>query len=181
LDETQEATMFNTDAVDVSAKSDMAIHAENEIGADTSNDLQPDGVAHLLRDAQRAMSRTLALRLSAHQVSIGHWYFLRALWDEDGLTQRELSHRVGMMEPTTVTALNGMERRGLVQRIRNPRDRRKVNIFLTDKGRELKDQLLAFESEVNAHAVDGLDQTQVEVLRHALKVVNANLARAAAR
>ncbi|MEM8916973.1 MAG: MarR family transcriptional regulator, partial [Pseudomonadota bacterium] len=105
-----------------------------------------ENVTQLLRDAQRLVARTLSDRLAKRDVSIGQWYFLRALWREDGLTQRELSYRVGMMEPTTVTALNGMERKDLVRRVRNPRDRRKINIFLTDKGRSLEDELLPIEA-----------------------------------
>ncbi|WP_366657346.1 MarR family transcriptional regulator [Fodinicurvata sp. EGI_FJ10296] len=173
--------MLNAEVIDRKTDAAMSMQAEDELEVESSTVEEPDGIAQLLRDAQRAMSRTLALRLSSHQVSIGHWYFLRALWEEDGLTQRELSHRVGMMEPTTVTALNGMERRGLVQRVRNPRDRRKVNIFLSDKGRSLKDQLLTFEADVNAKAVDGLNADQVEALVRALKIVNGNLSTAAAR
>nr|WP_245613173.1 MarR family transcriptional regulator [Skermanella stibiiresistens] len=87
---------------------------------------------------------------------MGQWFFLRALWDEDGLTQRELSQRVGMMEPTTVTALNSMERRGLVERVRNPHDRRKVNIYLTPKGRGLRDVLLPCAAEVSDLATRGI-------------------------
>lgn len=140
---------------------------------------QPDfGVAHLLRDAQRAMSKALAERIAAHGVSIGQWYFLRALWEEDGLTQRDLSHRVGMMEPTTVTALNGMERQGLVKRVRNPQDRRKMNVFLTMKGKSLRSKLMPLEDEVNNRAVSGLNggvQTDLEL---ALRRVIDNLSRA---
>ena len=97
-----------------------------------------DSVGYVVRDVHRAFSRSLQAKIAAHGVSMGQWFFLRALWDEDGLTQRELSQRVGMMEPTTVTALNSMERRGLVERVRNPHDRRKVNIYLTPKGRSLR-------------------------------------------
>lgn len=107
------------------------------------------GVAALLRDAHRAVAKSLSAKIAPHGVSIGQWHFLRALWEEDGMTQRELSHRVGMMEPTTVTALNGMERRGLVKRVRNPRDRRKLNVYLTDAGRALKAQLLPLEEALN--------------------------------
>ncbi len=134
------------------------------------------GTAHLLRDAQRAMSRALATRISTFNVSIGQWYFLRALWEEDGLTQRELSHRVGMMEPTTVTALNSMEKRGLVERVRNPRDRRKMNIFLTEKGRSLRDKLMPYEAEVNHLAVQGLSPSDVEVLERGLRNILQNMA-----
>lgn len=134
------------------------------------------GIAHLLRDAQRAMSRALALRISAYGVSIGQWYFLRALWEQDGLTQRELSHRVGMMEPTTVTALNGMEKKGLVERVRNPRDRRKMNIYLTAKGSSLRDKLMPCEDEVNRLAVETFSDDHVERLRQDLRHILQRLA-----
>ena len=134
-----------------------------------------DDVAYLLRDAQRSLSRALSERIVSHGVTIGQWYFLRALWEEDGLTQRELSQRVGMMEPTTVAALNGMERRGLVKRVRNTRDRRKINIFLTDKGQALRKELLGFEDELDRLAVKGLSKADQETLIRALKAIIANL------
>ncbi len=133
-----------------------------------------ENVTQLLRDAQRLVARTLSDRLAKRDVSIGQWYFLRALWREDGLTQRELSYRVGMMEPTTVTALNGMERKDLVRRVRNPRDRRKINIFLTEKGRSLEHELLPVEAEVSELAMQGLDSMNREVLVGALKTAIDN-------
>lgn len=133
------------------------------------------GIAHLLRDAQRSVSRALAIKIAAYGVSIGQWYFLRALWEQDGLTQRELSQRVGMMEPTTVSALNGMEKRGLVERIRNPRDRRKMNIFLTARGRALQETLMPFEDEVNRQAIAGLSEEAAQQLDWALRRIIFNL------
>ena len=134
-----------------------------------------DDVAQLLRDAQRSLSRALADRIGGHGVTIGQWYFLRALWEEDGLTQRELSQRVGMMEPTTVAALNGMERRNLVRRVRNTRDRRKINIHLTEKGSALRKTLMPFEDEVNQLAVEGLSGGERQALQKALYQVVRNL------
>ena len=65
---------------------------------------------YLVRDAHRAFQRLLEKRIAAYGVKRGQWYFLRVLWTEDGLSQRELSARVGMMEPTTVIALRSMEK-----------------------------------------------------------------------
>ncbi|MFX8633184.1 hypothetical protein ABTM26_19550, partial [Acinetobacter baumannii] len=50
-----------------------------------------DRLAHLVKDATRALVRALQARLARHGVSFGHWSFLRILWERDGLTQRELS------------------------------------------------------------------------------------------
>lgn len=132
-------------------------------------------LGQVLRDAHRAMARSLQSRIALHGVSMGQWFFLRALWDQDGLTQRELSQRVGMMEPTTVTAINSMERRGLVTRVRNPHDRRKVNIYLTPKGRELRDILLPCAAEVARAAVAGVPEGQVGQLMDMLRRIIGNL------
>ena len=64
----------------------------------------------------RSFSRALERRTLEHGVSAGQWRFLRQLWLEDGITQRELSARVGMREPTTVVALKSLEAAGLVRR-----------------------------------------------------------------
>src|SRR3954454_19763734 len=134
-----------------------------------------DSVGYVVRDVHRAFSRSLQAKIAAHGVSMGQWFFLRALWDEDGLTQRELSQRVGMMEPTTVTALNGMERRGLVERVRNTHDRRKVNIFLTPKGRGLRDVLLPCATDVNDQATRGIEQADLALAIDVLLRMTGNL------
>lgn len=133
------------------------------------------GFSQLLRDVHRSFTRALQSRIASHGVTMGQWLFLRALWHEDGITQRELSQRVGMMEPTTVTALNGMERRELVQRVRNPHDRRKVNIFLTPKGSSLRDVLLPCAMEINQLAMRGLADEDLSRTMELLQRVMENL------
>src|SRR3954454_9245915 len=92
-------------------------------------------LGYLVRDANRAFQRLLERRISPHGVTRGQWYFLRVLWEEDGLSQRELSARVGMMEPTTVIELRGMEKSGFIRRERSPDDRRITKVHLTPKAR----------------------------------------------
>jgi DNA-binding MarR family transcriptional regulator len=141
-------------------------------------EFQPQhSIGYLLRDTYRAFSKVLQSRISAHGVTIGQWYFLRVLWEEDGLTQRELSQRVGMMEPTTVTALNGMEKRGYVKRVRNATDRRKVNIFLTEKGRALRSRLLPHAADVNRIAAKSVTPQDIERIRGVLNTMKENLDR----
>ena len=132
-------------------------------------------VGYLLRDTYRVFTKVLQARISAHGVTIGQWYFLRVLWDEDGLTQRELSLRVGMMEPTTVTALNGMEKRGYVRRVRNTEDKRKVNIYLTETGQALRNVLLPQAIDVNIRSVAGVSLDDVETVRRTLHAMKQNL------
>lgn len=135
-----------------------------------------NSIGYLTRIAFRAFSRALELRTSPHGVSSGQWRFLRVLWREDGLTQRELSRRVGMREPTTVIALKSLERSGFVTRVKSEEDRRKVHVFLTDTARALQPVLLPAVAEVNDIALAGLTKSEIDILRKALTQVGRNLA-----
>lgn len=101
--------------------------------------------------------------------------FLRALWREDGLTQRELSFIVGTMEPTTLSAIKSMENAGLVERKRNLKDRRKINIFLTARGNELKDILMPMSIDVLNDPLKGFSDEQTKLLFEVLTTIQTNL------
>jgi len=132
---------------------------------------------YLVRDAHRAFQRVLERRIARFGVARGHWYFLRVLWIEDGLTQRELSARVGMMEPTTVIALRSMEKAGLVRRVRSREDARRTHVSLTPLGRRLERQLLPVARQIVRDAEQGIGRPDVEVFREVIARMTKNLDR----
>jgi MarR family transcriptional regulator, organic hydroperoxide resistance regulator len=136
-----------------------------------------DRLAHLVKDATRALVRALQMRLAEHKVSFGHWTFLRILWEGDGLTQRELSDQAGVMEPTTFAALKAMQRLGYIVRRQRGGDRKKVYVFLTPKGRFLKRRLVPLAEDVNRLAVSGVRKADIATTRAVLLAIIENLAR----
>jgi MarR family transcriptional regulator, organic hydroperoxide resistance regulator len=132
-------------------------------------------VGYLLRATYRCFAQDLQRYLGPYDIPMGMWYFLRALWQEDGLTQRELSQRVGSMEPTTVEQLRNMERRGFVERRRSAEDRRKIHVYLTAEGRALRGKLLPHAAEVNNVALQGLSEGEIGFLRLVLSRMKENL------
>jgi DNA-binding MarR family transcriptional regulator len=132
---------------------------------------------YLVRDAHRAFQRLLERRIAPYGVTRGQWYFLRVLWTADGLSQRELSGRVGMMEPTTVIALRSMERSGLIRRVRGDDDRRKMRVFLTAKAKRLRNELLGVARGITEAAEQGLGVRQLTSFRRAIARMTANLDR----
>ena len=129
----------------------------------------------LARITFRSFARALEKRTMTKGVTIGQWRFLRVLWAEDGLTQRELSRRVGLREPTTVTALKSLERSELVTRAQSEEDRRRVHVFLTPKAKRLRRTLMPFVADVNRIATAGVCEADLEVMRRVLMKVNENL------
>ena len=134
-----------------------------------------DSIGYQIRATHRALQRFLQLKIEPHGVTLGMWYFLRALWNEDGLNQRELSRRVGTMEPTTLNAILNMEKKGLVRRVQNKKDRRKWHVHLTPKGRVLKRELIPLAREVVATAVQSFSRMETKRLLEGLAEVQKNL------
>jgi DNA-binding MarR family transcriptional regulator len=141
-------------------------------------DLPPNlSSGYLVRDAHRAFQRLLERRIAGYGVTRGQWYFLRALWITDGLSQRELSSKVGMMEPTTVIALRSMEKSGLIRRVRGDDDRRKVRVFLTAKAKRLRGELLAVARTITDAAEAGIAPRELAAFRRAIARMARNLDR----
>ncbi len=135
-----------------------------------------NSIGYLARIVFRSFSRLLEQGTLQHDVSGGQWRFLRQLWREDGITQRELSERVGMREPTTVVALNGLEKAGLVVRRKSTDDRRKTFIYLTPHARKLELLLAPMNAEVHEVATRGMTDDEVETLQRLMRLVISNLA-----
>lgn len=134
-------------------------------------------VGYQIRLTHRLMQRALQTRVERHGVTLGMWYYLRALWNRDGLTQSELSALIGTMEPTTLSAVVAMEQAGLVRRERNGKDRRKINVFLTEKGRALRTELLPEGIAVVETAIRSFSRREVGLILSMLREIQVNLAR----
>ena len=131
-----------------------------------------------VRRTHRLFAQALQAALAPQDIPLGMWYFLRALWEEDGLTQREISERVGATAPTAVEQLRNMEKRGLISRRASEEDRRKVHFHLTEMGRSVETELLAYAEGVNRIAMEGFTEGEIGFLRLALLRVQDNLAKA---
>jgi len=140
-------------------------------------DVPNDRIAHLVRDTARGLTRALQARLAAVDVSFGHWVFLRILWEEEGITQRELSDRAGLMEPTTHSAILKMEELGYVVRRRKDNNRRKLFVYLTRKGKTLKQKLVPMAEDVNGTALAGISESDIAITRKSLLAMVDNLSR----
>lgn len=136
-----------------------------------------DRLAHLIRDASRAFHRALQVRLAEHGVPFGHWTFLRILWESDGLTQKELSERAGVMEPTTFTAMKAMESLGYIVRKQLPTNKKNMYVYLSDKGRALKTLLVPLAEDTNAVSVEGIATEDIKTTRAVLLAMIENLAK----
>ncbi len=140
-----------------------------------ADEADEERLAHLVKDAARAYIRALQMRLAEHSVSYGHWTILRILWIHDGLSQRELSERAGVTEPTTFAAVKALEALGYVERTHLPGNRKKVHVFLSKTGKALRRKLEPLATEVNAISVEGESEEDVLTTRRVLITIAQRL------
>lgn len=137
-----------------------------------------DSIGYLARLIFRSFSRLREHQTREYGISSGQWTFLRQLWREDGISQRELSCRIAMRDATTAVSLRTLERAGLVRRDVNRSDRREILVHLTPRGRSLEKQLLPVTAEIQVLATRSLSDAEVDTLRLLMLRVIDNLARA---
>lgn len=141
----------------------------------SASDAPAGSLGFAVRLAHRAFDRALQRRIAPHGISTSQWYCLRALWEVDALTQRQLSRATGVAENTITVTVASMVRDGLVTRTRSSEDKRRQVIALTPRAQALKAQLLPLAQEVNAQAATDLDDAERASILTALAAMTARL------
>jgi DNA-binding MarR family transcriptional regulator len=136
---------------------------------------EDERLAHLVRQLERQFRRSLQRKLKQYDVMFGHWEFLRILWDEEGLSQKELADRAGLTGPTAHTDLNKMEAKGLIEKEVPEGGNSRPVIKLSPLGRSLRDKLEPLAVSTNDIAVSELSQIEVHQLRVLLLKMSRNL------
>lgn len=135
----------------------------------------PISFGHRVRTLARRIDRAMLARIARYGITMPQYYVLRELFIEEGLTQRELSDRLNLTEAASVAALARMEEAGLILRVRDKDDRRKINVYLAPKARKLRAPLHRRALEVNALAREGLSDADIVRFRAILDHMERNL------
>ncbi len=114
--------------------------------------------------------------LREHGLRLGQYQLLRALWERDGLTPRELADQVGVEMPTVTRTVQRMLRDGMVRREANPNDARSVQIRLTAKGRAMEEVAMGLLAETTRVALQGVSNEDRDRMAETLRHMLANLA-----
>ena len=121
------------------------------------------------------METALRARIAPHGVAPGQFAQLLALYERDGLSQAELCKAVHIDQSTMALTLRRMERDDLVSRLASTQDRRRTDIWLTDRARDLEATLVACARDTNAVASEGISQADLAVTHRVLAQMIQNL------
>jgi DNA-binding MarR family transcriptional regulator len=111
--------------------------------------------------------------LKKHGLTIALWPTLMCLWEEEGITQREIAIKSKVESSTTTRTIDKLERLNLVERRDDPQSRRSFRIYLTDEGRALQSTLIPIPIGINESMLSSLNsQEQEQILSLLKKLVN---------
>lgn len=112
-----------------------------------------------LARAHRGYAARLLRDLGLHP---GQELLLMQLLDRDGQTQSELLAAVGLDHSTVSKSLRRMQEAGLLVRAPAEHDRRAMRVWLTEKGRAMREDLEGMWAELEQASVANLDADTVE-------------------
>jgi DNA-binding MarR family transcriptional regulator len=133
-----------------------------------------DSIGFLVSVASRKLLRVLDQQIAGHGITSGTFFYLRVLWQENGISQSNLARRVNTSAPTANAALRKLQAARLVVLNSDPEDGRRVNVSLTRKGRELEKKILPIMAETNKILSHGMSKKQIDQLRKTLVLLQAN-------
>ena len=136
-------------------------------------DENPVKLCHDITRLSRAKAREV--NIDGVMSQPGARLVLSVLAVNDGVSQREVVEMTHLKAPTVSVILRKMEDEGMVERKRNPSDKRETRVHLTEYGKEVDMRGIAKIKETDALALRGLESDEYELLMKLLGKMKDNL------
>ncbi len=135
-----------------------------------------DSPGLVIHKLAHAMAVEMDRRLRAYEVTISQWRILKQLWRREGRSQVELQELLRLERATINGLVQRMERAELIRLAPDPVDKRVQRIFLTERGRALRQVTIALEEELTARTFEGFSDDEREFFMRLLARALRNLA-----
>ena len=134
-----------------------------------------DHLGVLIKKSARLFEQIANQGLDKLGVTYAQTIFLIRLWEKDGQNQAELTKSSGLKQPTVVRFLDRMERDGLIKRVKNTKDRRIFNFYLTEKAKKASQKLELHANAMNKIATSSLSNSEVKKFKEIIFIIIENL------
>ena len=126
-------------------------------------------INYLLTTAQRRVFQAMIARLEPYDVTPVQYGVLYYLWETDIHTPREIADRLQLENSTISGVLERMEKKNLIERQVSKKDRRYIEVVLTDKGASLKDDVLRTVEQFNDDVMTAFSPEEQDILKKSLE------------
>ena len=134
-----------------------------------------DSLGFILNKVNTKLKNELLQRLKENDVTPEQWAILNCLWEQDGISPRELSDLTFKDKPNTNRILDKLLAKGLVVRHPHPVDKRAFQVYLTDSGWALQKQLIPKAKQLLDEATIGIPEHKIAELKKLLNQIYINI------
>lgn len=132
-------------------------------------------LGYLMTDVSRLLRREFDARARQIGVTRAQWRTLSLLKRHPGCNQGAIAEMLEVEPITVARMLDRLEEAGLVERRRDPSDRRAWRIHLTNAAQPLLGQLQKIGESLTEHALSGLDDADRASLHSMIEQIRSNL------
>ena len=122
----------------------------------------------VLTKAQQSVHQLFKAELIPHGVTPGQYSVLKCLWKDNGQTVKQLAEHLYLDSSTVTGILDRMEQKGLIKKTADPKDRRALQVLLTQKGQALEEPLSQAILNANKKALQEMNDKEYESLKELL-------------
>lgn len=130
-----------------------------------------ESLGFLMSKAHQAFSSNFKARLAYFNITPPQFATLAFLCKQDGMNQIQLGNKMQVDRTTISGIIDRLEKEDFVTRQNNPSDRRTHLVFLTPKGRELKNRIQTSAISANSETLAVLTSEEVRQLKTYLKKI----------
>ena len=134
-----------------------------------------DSLGFILNKVNTKLKNELFQRLKENDITPEQWAILNCLWEREGITPKELADMTFKDKPNTNRILEKLKIKGLVVRKAHPVDKRAFQIFLTDSGWALREQLIPKVTHLLDKATIGMEKDKVLEMKKMLNQIYDNI------
>jgi DNA-binding MarR family transcriptional regulator len=124
-----------------------------------------DSLDFLIRDTRLRLYKYIEARITRLGIPLRVWFPLRALYRNEGITQRELGRMLGYGDAHAGVIVRVMQRHKLVYRQASRIDKRRINLYLTPQGKKTAQLGLRQMTAINARIVAGFSASEARALQ----------------
>jgi len=122
-----------------------------------------------MRAVMKKIDRNLSGQLEPYGVSIPQMFVLTCLYDENGITLKEIGNRTLIDSSSMTVLVDKLESDKLVERQLDPEDRRAIRVYITDKGKAIAEELVKIGIRFNSELYDMLGEGNQKEFTHGIK------------
>lgn len=114
-------------------------------------------------------------QLSHVNLHPGQMPMLNILYQQEGISQREICNSLCIKPSTVTVSLQRMEKADLIYRVADAKDKRIQRIYLTDHGKEIHLEVEKIRKEVGNVMLQGMTPEEVDHLKKQILQMQENL------